>query len=138
VESAQAGTPLKTAIADFIAGYSRESASEAYREELQSYLVGNGRRTTWNPLLPWASAQGIHTTAELTRERLEQYLAQAQNGRGRPTYRKMCGITSLFLKHLAAMGTIDRVPLEIVRPKRLRTEIRVFTETEMLRLLAPE
>jgi hypothetical protein len=88
VESAQAGTPLKTAIADFIAGYSRESASEAYREELQSYLVGNGRRTTWNPLLPWASAQGIHTTAELTRERLEQYLAQLRTvGVGPPIER---------------------------------------------------
>jgi integrase len=47
---------------------------------------------------------------------------------------KVCGIVGLCLRHLVAEGVLRELPIWIRRPRRLRAEIRTFTQAEMLRL----
>jgi len=127
------GLPIRTAVQAFLDHHERLRHSPRYIEELQSYLVGNGKRTQWLPLLPWSSNQGIELLQHLDRPQLEAYTAQASHAPP-SVYPKTCAILAMFLRWCVAEGELSALPFETPRPKRLRSEIRVFTITEMLRL----
>lgn len=127
------GLPIRTAVQAFLEHHERLRHSPRYIEELQSYLVGNGERTRWLPLLPWSSGQGIELLQHLDRSQLEAYTAQASHAPS-SVYPKACAILALFLRWCVIEGELSTMPFEPPRPKRLRSEIRVFTRGEMLRL----
>jgi len=50
------------------------------------------------------------------------------------TYAKLCAILNRFLRYVVQHDHLPTIPLEVPRPKRLRAEVKVFTQAEMLRL----
>lgn len=91
--------------------------SQIYRGN-ESYLVGKGHRTQWLPL---------------HRPRLEAYTAQASVAPS-SIYPKAWAIIALFLRSCVNEGELSILRFGPPRPKRLRSEIRVLTRVEMLRL----
>lgn len=129
-ESVPGGLPIRAAVQAFLDHHKREGHSPRTVQEVQSYLVGNGQRETWKPLLPWASENGLDFLPQLDRPQLEAYAIQA-SAAPRFAYRKACLILGRFLHWCVTEGELSALPFEPPRPKQLRSEIRVFTREEI-------
>jgi integrase/recombinase XerD len=125
---------IKSAVDEFLALHVRKGSGERYREELTSYLVGAGRRSRWQPLTRWCAASGLQTVSALDTATLSAYLVETRAAVGQNVYFKLCSILRLFLNFLVSQGFLPTLPLDVVRPKRLKAGIRVFTQDEIRRL----
>lgn len=82
----------------------------------------------------WSCDNGNANVSALTNDVIKAHLDDTRAGSTSLVYGKVCAILMLFLRHLAAENIIPQIPLSIARPRRLRAEIRTFTQSEMLRL----
>jgi len=120
---------------EFFRYHERRGSAPAYREELLSYLVGHGQRTDWQPLVPWAKANGLEYLHDLTGDRLKDYLEGVSRSATRGVYAKLCALLARFLRFAVAEGFLDRLPLEMPRPRAPKAKFSVFTREEMQRLV---
>ena len=125
---------LDATIQAFLAHHRRKGSGLRYLEELSSYLIGGGHRSTWQPLAPWCQSNGIQTVADLNRDALERYLEATRLGTTANTYFKVCALLRLFLAYVVDEGHVLSMPLHIERPKRLRSQIQVFTSEDVRRI----
>ena len=57
---------------------------------------------------------------------LERFLGETGDRKSVIVYSKVCAIVMLFLKHLISEEILPEPPVQIQRPRRVRTEIRTF------------
>lgn len=133
--SAVSSIGVDAAIEGFLASHRRRGIGTRYLEELRSYLIGAGKRT-WKPLAPWCQANGIDSVADLDRGALDAYLDAARAASSAGTYRAVCVVLGLFLKHLVDEEHISAMAVTISKPKRLESAINVFTHDEIVRIHA--
>lgn len=132
VESDQ-GLTVTEAVQEYLSYQRRKAASPSYLAELHSMLIGSAGRP-WTPFLPWAVANGITHPSRIEKRHVESYLDKTRARITRQGYGKVCAILIRFFRWLVDEGHISAVPTQISRPQRLRPEIKVFVEAEMLRL----
>lgn len=65
---------------------------------------------------------------------LERFLGETGDRKSVIVYSKVCAIVMLFLEHLMFEEILPEPPVRIQRPRRVRTEIRTFAQSEILRL----
>ena len=130
----QSSISISVAINDFLAAHRRKGDSDRYVTELESYLVGKGHRSRWEPLQRWCEREAVGEIRSLTKNVLERFLDDTRERTSAIVYGKVCAIVMLFLKHVVSEDILPELPLHIRRPRRIRTEIRTFTQSEMIRL----
>lgn len=129
---------IESALAEFFAYHERKGDSQSYLSELRSYLIGGtqryGKTRAWLPLLPWSRQAKIGSVAALDRSALGSYLDYVRSLATRGDYGKVCAILKRLFGFFVLDGILDAAPMRIDQPKRMKAEVKVFTEDEMLRL----
>ena len=129
---------IESALSEFFAYHERKGDSASHLSELRSYLVGGtqryGKTRAWLPLLPWSRQAKVGSVAALDRNSLGSYLDHVRSRATRGDYGKVCAILKRLLGFFVLDGILDAVPMRIDQPKRMKAEVKVFTEEEMLPL----
>jgi site-specific recombinase XerD len=129
---------VESGLIEFFAYHQRKGDSQSYLNELRSYLVGGthrfGKTRSWLPLLRWSKNEGIRNVSALDRLALGSYLDHVRSLATRGDYGKVCAILKRLFEFFVLDDIIEAAPMRIDQPKRLKAEIKVFTEEEMLRL----
>jgi site-specific recombinase XerD len=132
------GLTVESGLQEFFSYHERKGDSISYLNELRSYLVGGsqryGKTRRWLPLLRWSQQEQVSHVAGLDRAALGSYLDYVRSLSTKGDYAKVCAILKRLFDFFVLEDIIKALPVRIDQPKRLRAEIKVFTEAEMFRL----